>query len=44
MTWRTVIYQWRLREVMAEHGMFATNDLRPLLEDRGVRHLRHRSR
>ena len=36
MTRRNVSYQWRLREVMAEHGMFATTDLVPLLADRGI--------
>jgi DNA-binding Xre family transcriptional regulator len=29
-------YRWRLREVMAARGMFATTDLRPLLAERGV--------
>jgi DNA-binding Xre family transcriptional regulator len=37
---RTVIkkmsFQWRLRQVMAEHGMFQTTDLVPLLAERGV--------
>lgn len=27
---------WRLRQVMATHGMFRTTDLVPLLEQRGV--------
>lgn len=27
---------WRLRQVMAERGMFQTTELVPLLEDRGV--------
>lgn len=36
MTRRNVSYQWRLREVMAAHGMFATTDLVPLLSDRGI--------
>ena len=36
MTKRNVSYQWRLREVMAAHGMFATTDLVPLLTDRGI--------
>lgn len=36
MTRRNVSYQWRLREVMAAHGMFATTDLVPLLNDRGI--------
>ncbi|MFF4237988.1 helix-turn-helix domain-containing protein [Actinomadura geliboluensis] len=29
-------YGWRLREVMAERGMFSTTELRPLLAARGV--------
>jgi DNA-binding Xre family transcriptional regulator len=29
-------YGWRLREVMAERGILATAQLRPLLADRGV--------
>ncbi|GAA1952762.1 helix-turn-helix transcriptional regulator [Catenulispora subtropica] len=29
-------YRWRLREVMAQRGMFSTTDLRPLLADRGI--------
>jgi hypothetical protein len=33
---RRVNYQWRLRLVMAEHGMFATTELVPLLADRGI--------
>lgn len=33
---RQVSYRWRLREIMAEHGMFATSDLVPLLAERGV--------
>ena len=36
VTRRNVSYQWRLREVMAAHGMFATTDLVPLLNDRGI--------
>lgn len=36
MTERTVSYTWRLRQVMAEHGMFATTDLVPHLRERGV--------
>jgi DNA-binding Xre family transcriptional regulator len=36
MTRRKVSYRWRLREVMAEHDMFATTDLGPLLQDRGI--------
>ena len=33
---RRVSYQWRLREVMAEHKMYATTELVPLLAERGV--------
>ena len=33
---RQVSYRWRLREVMAEHGMFATTELVPLLSARGI--------
>lgn len=33
---RKVSYQWRLREVMAEHQMYATTELVPLLAERGV--------
>jgi DNA-binding Xre family transcriptional regulator len=29
-------YRWRLRLKMAERGMFATTELRPLLAERGV--------
>ncbi len=29
-------YEWRLRQMMAEHGMFQTSDLVPLLAERGV--------
>jgi DNA-binding Xre family transcriptional regulator len=36
VTKRNVSYQWRLREVMAAHGMFATTDLVPPLTDRGI--------
>ena len=36
MTKRNVSYQWRLREVMAAHAMFATTDLVPPLTDRGI--------
>ncbi|MGI9156186.1 MAG: helix-turn-helix domain-containing protein [Marmoricola sp.] len=31
-----VEYTWRLREVMAAHGVWKTTDLGPLLADRGV--------
>ncbi|MEV1173026.1 helix-turn-helix transcriptional regulator [Nonomuraea sp. NPDC049784] len=33
---RQVSYQWRLREVMATHGMFIISDLVPLLAERGI--------
>jgi hypothetical protein len=33
---RQVSYEWRLREVMAEHKMYATTELVPLLAERGV--------
>ncbi len=33
---RQVSYQWRLREVMAQHGLFATTELVPLLAERGI--------
>lgn len=33
---RNVGYQWRLRDIMADHNMFATTELVPLLRDRGV--------
>jgi DNA-binding Xre family transcriptional regulator len=29
-------YRWRLREIMADRGMFSTTDLRPLLAERGI--------
>ncbi|QFZ73982.1 helix-turn-helix domain-containing protein [Streptomyces fagopyri] len=29
-------YQWHLRELMAQRGMFSTTDLRPLLAERGI--------
>lgn len=35
-TRRRVDYQWRLREVMADHGMWKTTELVPLLGQRGV--------
>jgi DNA-binding Xre family transcriptional regulator len=34
---RQVSYQWRLREMMAAHGMFNATDLAPLLADRGIK-------
>lgn len=33
---RRVGYDWRLRDLMADHGMFSTTELVPLLRDRGV--------
>ncbi|TDB88011.1 XRE family transcriptional regulator [Actinomadura sp. KC216] len=33
---RKVDYRWRLREIMAQHGMFRTNDLTPHLVERGI--------
>ncbi len=33
---RQVGYQWRLRELMAERGMFTTVELVPLLAERGI--------
>ena len=36
MTARQVSYQWRLREVMAAHGLFNATDLEPLLAERGI--------
>lgn len=33
---RQVSYQWRLRDIMAEHQMFATTELVPLLHERGI--------
>jgi DNA-binding Xre family transcriptional regulator len=33
---RNVGYRWRLREIMAQHGMFRTSDLIPHLVDRGI--------
>ncbi|OEJ21829.1 Cro/Cl family transcriptional regulator [Streptomyces agglomeratus] len=29
-------YQWQLRQLMAERGMFQTSDLVPLLAERGI--------
>ena len=34
---RQVSYQWRLRDVMAAHGLFNATDLEPLLTERGIR-------
>jgi DNA-binding Xre family transcriptional regulator len=36
MAARQVSYQWRLREVMAAHGLFNATDLEPLLAERGI--------
>lgn len=33
----TVDYEWRLRVLMAEHGMFKAGDLAPRLAEHGVR-------
>jgi DNA-binding Xre family transcriptional regulator len=33
---RRVGYHWRLRDIMADHSMFTTTELVPLLRDRGV--------
>jgi DNA-binding Xre family transcriptional regulator len=33
---RHITYRWRLREVMAEHGIYTTTELGPLLNDRGI--------
>ncbi|MEV6331854.1 helix-turn-helix transcriptional regulator [Streptomyces sp. NPDC051909] len=33
---RKMGYQWHLRKLMADRGMFATTDLVPLLAERGV--------
>lgn len=33
---RKVSYEWRLREVMAEHRMYATTELVHLLAERGI--------
>ena len=33
---RKVGYAWRLREVMAEHRVFTTTELVPLLRERGI--------
>lgn len=35
-TRRQVDYQWRLRQVMANHGLWKTTELTPLLAQRGV--------
>jgi DNA-binding Xre family transcriptional regulator len=33
---RSVGYSWKLRQVMAAHGLWKTSDLAPLLAERGV--------
>lgn len=33
---RAIGYRWLLREVMADHGLFATTTLVPLLAERGI--------
>lgn len=33
---RKATYQWLLRDVMADHGLFATTTLVPLLAERGI--------
>ncbi|WP_306211663.1 helix-turn-helix domain-containing protein [Actinoplanes sp. RD1] len=33
---RKVSYEWRLREVMAQHKIFTATDVMPLLRDRGI--------
>lgn len=33
---RSVSYQWRLREVIAAHGLFNASDLEPLLAERDI--------
>jgi hypothetical protein len=33
---RTVSYRWQLRQLMAEHRMYATTELVPLLAERGI--------
>lgn len=33
---RKVSYQWQLREVMAEHQIYATTEFVPFLAERGV--------
>lgn len=36
MTAPTIRYAWKLRQVMAAHGLWKTSDLGPLLAQRGV--------
>lgn len=33
---RQITYRWLLRDVMADHAMFATTALLPLLQERGI--------
>lgn len=33
---RRVAYHWRLRDIMADHGMFTTTELVPLLRERDL--------
>lgn len=33
---RTISYRWRLREIMATRGLFATTELLPLLAERDI--------
>ena len=33
---REVGFTWQLRQVMAQHGLYSTTDLHPLLVERGV--------
>ena len=33
----SVDYEWRLRVVMAEHGMFKANEMTPRLAEHGIR-------
>lgn len=33
---RTISYQWHLRRLMADRGMYATTDLHPHLIERGI--------
>lgn len=37
MVTRRVGYRWHLRRLMAEHGLFQTTELVPLLAERGVK-------
>ena len=37
MTAPMISYSWKLRQVMATHGLWKTSDLGPLLAERGVR-------